>query len=335
MNRDLSIVAIIALYNGAPYIEEAIRSVLDQTLAPDEFIVVDDGSTDDGPAIVRRLAETHPQIRLLSKPNGGQSSARNFGVAHSKSALIALLDQDDGWYPTHLARLVEPFRDYDGGVPLGWVYSDLDRVDADGNLLIRNLLQAAPGEHPKRTLAGCLAEDMTILPSAALIAREAFEHVGGFDEALSGYEDDDLFLRLFRSGYHNIFVEQPLSKWRNDPGSTSYSPRMARSREIYLAKLIATFPDDPATGYYFTRDLIAPRFVKTYLYRYIMALQADDAAAMKEARDGIAALTPHLEVSRALQVRALRAIMAAPPAARAAVTAWRFAKPLLGRSRAA
>jgi glycosyltransferase involved in cell wall biosynthesis len=79
---DLSIAAIIPLYNGARWIEQSIKSVLAQTLVPDEFIVVDDGSTDDGPRIVERLAQSHP-IRLLRKPNGGQSSARNFGVAHS------------------------------------------------------------------------------------------------------------------------------------------------------------------------------------------------------------------------------------------------------------
>jgi glycosyltransferase involved in cell wall biosynthesis len=76
---DLSIVAIIPLYNRARSIEDAIRSGLAQTLQPDEFIVVDDGSTDDGAgaAIVERLAKEHPTITLLRKPNGGQSSARN------------------------------------------------------------------------------------------------------------------------------------------------------------------------------------------------------------------------------------------------------------------
>src|ERR1700683_4722178 len=94
-NVDLSIAAIIPLYNGATWIEQSIRSVLSQTLPPDELIIVDDGSTDDGPNIVARLAQDNPLIKLLHKENGGQSSARNFGVRHSNSNLIALLDQDD------------------------------------------------------------------------------------------------------------------------------------------------------------------------------------------------------------------------------------------------
>ena len=81
--EDLSIVAIIPLYNGARWIEQSIRSVLAQTLMPDEFIVVDDGSTDDGAgtAIVERLRQNYPLITLRRKLNGGQSSARNFAAA--------------------------------------------------------------------------------------------------------------------------------------------------------------------------------------------------------------------------------------------------------------
>ena len=106
--QEHSIVAIIPLYNGAMWIDWAIRSVLAQTHMPDEFIVVDDGSTDGGAAVVERLAAEYPIIKLMRKRNGGQSAARNFAVAHSKSVLIALLDQDDFWYPTHLERLLKP-----------------------------------------------------------------------------------------------------------------------------------------------------------------------------------------------------------------------------------
>src|SRR5260370_31826938 len=90
---DLSIVAIIPLYNGARWIEQAIKSVLAQTLAPDEFIVVDDGSTDGGvgAAIVERFAQEHPIIKLLPKPNRGQSSAPNSAGRHSTTPLLSLL----------------------------------------------------------------------------------------------------------------------------------------------------------------------------------------------------------------------------------------------------
>src|SRR5258708_12752864 len=91
---DLSIVAIVPLYNGVRWIEQSIRSVLSQTRKPDEFIVVDDGSTDDGLAIVERLAREH-RITLLRKTNGGQSAARNYPFAHSQSPLTPPLDPYD------------------------------------------------------------------------------------------------------------------------------------------------------------------------------------------------------------------------------------------------
>lgn len=301
IHSDLSIVAIIPLYDGARWIEQSVNSVLAQTLPPDEFIVVDDGSTDDGPRIVERLAQNHP-ITLLRKRNGGQSSARNFGVKHSKSALIALLDQDDAWYPHHLATLIEPFRK-ERGIPLGWVYSDLDEIDESGGMVNRRLLDLlpqahiAPRENPKRTLAACLSNDLFILPSASLIRREVFEAVGGFDERLSGYEDDDLFLRLFRAGCDNVFIDEPLSQWRIYPASSSYTYRMARSRILYAMKLLERFPDD-RTQRYWTRDCIAPRFVHQTLGDCVRALEKRDAEMFRTAVSHLRILIPHLSLKR-------------------------------------
>jgi len=196
--RDATISVIIPLYNGERFIEQALRSVIQQSVPPEEIIVVNDGSSDRGPQIVERLAAEHP-IRLLYKENGGQAAARNFGIAHSGGELVALLDQDDVWYPNHLAELLKPFakpRDRE----LGWVYSNLDEIDEHGHTVTRSCLSKAASQHPKRDLFVCLGEDMFILPSASLFSRKAFDTVGGFDERLMGYEDDDLFLRMFRPG---------------------------------------------------------------------------------------------------------------------------------------
>jgi glycosyltransferase involved in cell wall biosynthesis len=258
--NDASVVAIIPLYNGARWIEEAIRSVFPQTLQPDEFIVVDDGSTDNGAgaAIVERLAQERP-ITLLRKPNGGQSSARNFGVAHSKSTFIAFLDQDDIWYPTHLERLIEPFRQ-SRTVSLGWVYSNVDTTDECGRLLVRRYLDDLAVERPKRHLVRCLIEDMHVLPGASLISRASFDAVGGFDERLSGYEDDDLFLRLFAVNYDNVYIDEPLSQWRMVASSSGHSPRMMDSGAIYMTKLLDDYPD-------YSR-IIAPRFLRAAVAGY-------------------------------------------------------------------
>ena len=256
----MPIAAIIPLYNGARFIRTALDSVLAQTRKADEIIVVDDGSSDSGAAIVKAMQHAHPEIVLLSKSNGGQGSARNTGVAHARSDLIAFLDQDDAWYPHHLAELEKPFL-APPPLPLAYVYSDLDQIDINGRMVCHRYLGTLPPrEHPKRTLANCLSQDMMILPGASLIDKNVFQKIGGFDERLRGYEDDDLFLRIFCAGYRGIYVRQPLSKWRIHTASASYSVGMARSRLIYFEKLAAEFPDEPKLHRFYIRNAVVPRF---------------------------------------------------------------------------
>jgi glycosyltransferase involved in cell wall biosynthesis len=278
-----SIAVVIPMYNGGRYIEEALNSVFRQSVTATEIIVVDDGSTDNGAGveIVERLAKTH-QLTLLRKPNGGQSSARNLGVLKSQSELVAFLDQDDVWYDNHLQELSKPFQTW-STCPLGWVYSNLDEIDEGGSLVCRDFLNTCPGAHPKRDIHDCIGEDMFVLPSAALIRREAIEAVGGFDERLCGYEDDDLFLRIFRAGYDNIFLDRALSKWRIYSHSTSYSPRMAASRRIYTRKLLEQFPDDPKRGRFNARDLIVPRFGQFVIQDWLNAVRLGYSDAITEA----------------------------------------------------
>jgi len=278
----LTISAIVPLFNGAEFIEESLGSVLAQTLPPDEIIVIDDGSTDNGTAIVERFAVGRPTM-LIRKENGGQSSARNLGIAHATGDLIALLDQDDVWYPHHLEELVKPF--YGKRFPpLGWTYSNLDEVDRQGRMMARSTLRMAHWiQHPKRDLIGCLRSDMFILPSASLMSREAFHTVGGFDERLSGFEDDDLFLRMFRAGYDNDYIDSALSKWRIFRGSSSFSPRMAKSRMIYLRKLLAEYPDDPESARFYTRDILAPRFFPWLVRELAEALRIGNRVSIENA----------------------------------------------------
>ena len=293
MKNELSIVAIIPLYNGEKYIEEAIKSVLSQTVPPDEFIVVDDGSSDNGPAIVEKLALENP-ITLLRKKNGGQSSARNYGVANSKSALIALLDQDDYWYSTHLEELIKPFRE-NHGIPMGWSYSNLDHIDKDGYMIERSLLNRLPMSHPKRDLNELLSNDLFILPGASLISKEAFNAVGGFDERLIGYEDDDLFLRIFLLGYENIYVNKPLSRWRYHLTSTSFTEKMSNSRMIYANKLMKRFSSHSTMGSNHTSRIISSRFFKTIvedtLYRGVLT---KDSKLLDRAGRDIREIIPYL-----------------------------------------
>jgi GT2 family glycosyltransferase len=119
--------------------------------------------------------------------------------------------------------------------------------------------------HPKRKLENLLKQDMFVLPSASMISRTAFEAVGGFDEQFKGYEDDDLFLRIFMQGYSNYYIDSPVSAWCIHNESTSYSTQMSRSRLRYFKKLATMFPDDPSAKQYYLRDLLIPRFRRLFL----------------------------------------------------------------------
>ena len=199
----VTVAAVIPLYNGVKFIEEAIRSVLSQTEPVDEIIVVDDGSTDDGPELVHRLSGLGP-ITILKKPNGGQSSARNLAIKYSRCSHIAFLDQDDAWYEDHIEILKRPF--VSGSVRrLALVYGNLDHVDRAGRMLTYCILDEIPSPHPKTSIRQYLETDLFILPSASIVSRDAVLDVGLFDERLSGYEDDDLFLRMYIHGYRSVF----------------------------------------------------------------------------------------------------------------------------------
>lgn len=315
LRDELFITAVIPLYNGGRFIREAISSIFDQTLLPDEVIVVDDDSTDDGPDIVREMSLHYP-IQLIHKPNGGQSSARNLGVEHAHGDLIAFLDQDDAWYPNHLAELVKPFLER-RMVEVGWAYSDLDEINDDGELIARAIAVETQAEHPKRSLIGCLRHDMFVLPSASLISRRAFLQIGGFDERLLGYEDDDLFLRLFLAGFENVFLPDSLSKWRISGTSCSYSPRMAVSRLVYAQKLMQRFPDDTNMERYLIRDLIAPRFFRLIAIELRRATRNGTREQQRSTLADLRSIARHLRATQRipLQVVGLPALRI-PPLAR-------------------
>jgi glycosyltransferase involved in cell wall biosynthesis len=296
-----TVAVIIPLYNGAAYIAEALRSVLGQTRPPDEVIVVDDGSTDDGAEIVANFPTELP-ITLLRKENGGQSSARNFGVRHAKTALIAFLDQDDTWYPSHLQKLEEPFLQ-PRFPPLGWVYSNLDEVDESGAVVNRRFLDLMTAEHPKTKLDSLIDRNQYVLPSASLILRSAFDSVGGFDESLSGFEDDDLFIRVFRAGYQHVYIDTPLSSWRIHQMSSSYSIRMAQSRMKFAAKLLLAFPDEEDRHRRYSRDSIAPRFLHDLVDELGPVAKKHNRNALEHNIKDIRWLLPHLRASRRGKLR--------------------------------
>ena len=120
-NGKLSVSIVIPAYNASRWIERTLRSVQGQTVKNIEVIVVDDGSTDETPAIVRRLMEQDPRIYLIQQSNGGVAKARNIGIVSARSEFVAPLDADDLWHPQRLELHLDAFADAPDEVAL--VYS--------------------------------------------------------------------------------------------------------------------------------------------------------------------------------------------------------------------
>jgi len=272
------IATVIPLYNGQNYVLQAIESVLGQTRQSDRVVIVDDGSSDDGADAIARAFPQHG-VEVIRTDNGGQSRARNIGVrAASDCDLIAFLDQDDAWYPEHLEVLEGVFL-ASRMSRLAYVYSNLDQIDRTGRRIYQSVLDLVAGPRQKTKIHELIGLDVFVLPSASLVDRTAFLSVGGFDEQLSGYEDDDLFLRLFLAGFEHAYVATPLSQWRIYGESCSQSPRMRKSRLLYAMKLIEMFPRDEAAGVDFPRDIVWPRFARTLLSEMKRAMRANNQTA--------------------------------------------------------
>ncbi|HKQ99575.1 MAG TPA: glycosyltransferase family 2 protein [Pyrinomonadaceae bacterium] len=95
---------VIPLYNKAPYVRRALDSIAAQTFSDFEVIVVDDGSTDEGPQIVKEYGDA--RVRLITQANAGPGPARNAGIALAQGELTAFLDADDEWMPEYLSESV-------------------------------------------------------------------------------------------------------------------------------------------------------------------------------------------------------------------------------------
>ena len=261
--HDRTVSVIIPYYNGSKYIERSVQSVLDQTVKPNELLVIDDGSIQEESDFLNIIAKKMG-FAVLRKENGGQGSARNFGVAHTKSKFICFLDQDDFFLPNHIKQLMDAVEWQDP--KFGWVYGDLCEADEEGNIVQTNVVvRSTKDSHPKTSILTMLRYDMYVLPSASLISRRAFEDVGGFDPQFTGYEDDDFFLRLFRKGWTNYYLPKAVTVWCINNNSTSFSIKMSRSRLRYVKKICDNFDEVSGYGHRYIRDCLVPRFMGTFI----------------------------------------------------------------------
>ncbi|MEI7710153.1 MAG: glycosyltransferase [Rhodospirillales bacterium] len=204
-----TVTVIIPAYNAAAYIARTVGSALAQTHMPLEILVVDDGSKDRTADIVAAMPAP---VRLIRKENGGPASARNLGAREAKGTWLALLDADDLWQPEKLAAQL--------------------RLGADPSVgLIHCLPDHRSAVVPDELTFAMMWDQNWIINSSVLIRREAFESLGGFNEAraLISVEDYNLWVRVAASPWRILTCQQILVHYTRGIGISSNSERFMKA----------------------------------------------------------------------------------------------------------
>jgi glycosyltransferase involved in cell wall biosynthesis len=187
------VTVVTPAYNIAKYIGEAVDSVLGQTFRNFEYLVVDDGSTDDSPAVAKAHARDDPRFRLIGGANRGVSAARNTGIREARGEYVAFLDGDDRWHPKFLERQVRLIQSLPPTV--GAVFCRSRIMLENGTPVFLQWQRAGRYDFDDFLVSGNPARN----GSSLLIRASCFADVGVFDEKMRYCEDIEMWLRIAAS----------------------------------------------------------------------------------------------------------------------------------------
>lgn len=232
-----SVAFVIPMFQSAATIRGCLNSIASQTMSRFEALIVDDGSTDDGPDMVAEAARKDPRIRLIRSPsNRGVAGSLNLGMAHTDAALIARLDADDEALPQRLERQVEYMAAVPDTVLCGSFVAHMGvsrardrvgKVPVEDAAIKRNLHVRGtnPFYHP-----------------AVMFRRDVVMEYGGYREWFCHAEDRDLWLRLSRKHrMHNI--AEPLIRYRINLSGESVREMWEQRRYARIAMESYRRPD--------------------------------------------------------------------------------------------
>lgn len=203
---------VVPLYNGETYIRETLLSIQSQTFQDIEAIIVDDGSEDRGPEVVRSILDD-PRFRLIKKPHLGIARTRNLGASFTSesSEFFAFLDQDDVWSADFLHSIVHTL---DGRPEASAAFALADFIDESGQPIdpgsFSGYMRSGDQWRDGRLLPRDPSADLTVTnlflmnplypPSCLLVRRNVFERAGGFDPRYLVADDWDFAVRTARLG---------------------------------------------------------------------------------------------------------------------------------------
>lgn len=228
---------IIPLYNKAPYIRKALESVLVQTYANYECIVMDDGSTDGSAEVVQCTMHNAEctmgeKIRLLSQPNAGVAVARNNAVRAASGEYICFLDADDWWEPTFLEEMTHLIQVY----PKAGLYATNYIYYKTGKTHVALDMPTGYIDYPKAYLQSTA---MPVWTGAVAMPRRVFLEMGGFPAGVRLGED---FLLWARTAMHYpvAFLNRPLAYYNNEVPTSLRATRHLHAPEYHMTFLLET-----------------------------------------------------------------------------------------------
>jgi GT2 family glycosyltransferase len=237
---DAKFSVVIAAYNASATLAETIESVLAQTRADFEVIVVDDGSIDDTAQIAASFA-TDGRVKVIEQENGGPSRARNRGIAAASGEFVSTLDSDDLWLPNYLAemgRALEESPQAGFAYTDAWIYHEPSGRFREATVALQEDHPPAPTLPREELLQALLKHNF--VHNSVTSRRAVLEQVGGYDPNLSFGEDYELWLRMLISGFPAVRVPGQLAVFRDHLGSLSKDlTAMAAAPSTVFSTLLA------------------------------------------------------------------------------------------------
>ncbi len=252
MEMPKKVSVVVATHNMGNYLKEAMESVLRQTYPVMEVIVIDDGSTDGTKELIAQFSREQ-RVKYYYQKRMGQPKAKNQGIRKCSGDYIAFIDADDLWVKEKLERQLPNF---DKSEKIGVVYSDVARIDHDGNMIGRPNVKRYSGNITDRLLIH------NFVPMSSVVVRKkCFNEIGMFDETFPMGIDYDLWLRM-SAKYDFYFVDEVLCHWRQWNGQLSQNYRGRYENGIrIMKKFLAKHPKlIPA-------DVVAEAWAHTYVGR--------------------------------------------------------------------